>query len=166
MLYKLKETRKNSESGFTLIEILVVVLVIGILAAIAIPVFLNQRQVANDAAVESDAKAVATMVETWMLENPNEPVPWNTGWNRNVIYIGEGANRMSTPLSPGVVMLYRTPDSQIGPGTHLGPSANPEIGVFEIEGAHDNGKQYLAEPVSKRYYYHSKLGGDNSGKTW
>jgi type IV pilus assembly protein PilA len=47
--------RLDSEAGFTLTEILVVILVVGILAAIAIPSFLNQRSRATDAAAKSAA---------------------------------------------------------------------------------------------------------------
>lgn len=60
----------SNEDGFTLIEILVVILIIGILAAIAIPVFLNQRQTANDATAVSDTKNVAMAMQSYFTDNP------------------------------------------------------------------------------------------------
>lgn len=62
----------NTESGFTLIEILVVVLIIGILSAIAIPVFSNQRKTAIDASVASDVKNTAMAIQTYLSSHPNE----------------------------------------------------------------------------------------------
>jgi type IV pilus assembly protein PilA len=56
---------ERDERGFTLIELLVVILIIAILAAIAIPVFLRQREKGYVAAVESALKNAATAEESF-----------------------------------------------------------------------------------------------------
>jgi len=57
--------RVRAEHGFSLIEVLVVILVIGILAAIALPLFIGQRSKGQDADAKSNARNIVSSLEAY-----------------------------------------------------------------------------------------------------
>ena len=61
--------RTSEDHGFTLIEVLVVVLIIGILAAIAIPNFLNQTSKARDGAAKVLVRTAETAAESYATDH-------------------------------------------------------------------------------------------------
>jgi len=74
MLARIRKAMADKEEGFTLIELLVVMIIIGILAAIAIPVFLSQRQKGYDASVKSDLRTLANELESYNTDQQAYPI--------------------------------------------------------------------------------------------
>ena len=69
--YPMRKVRRLNEvdAGFTLVEVLVVAVIIGVLASIAIPVFLNMRTRGHTATAQSDLRNTATAMEAYFADN-------------------------------------------------------------------------------------------------
>lgn len=71
------ESPRQGREGFTLVELLVVVIIIGILSAVAVPIYLNQRKAAWNSTIQSDVKNASLVVETAMTANNGK---FDNGW--------------------------------------------------------------------------------------
>ncbi|MGI9860043.1 prepilin-type N-terminal cleavage/methylation domain-containing protein [Moorella naiadis] len=81
--------------GFTLIELMVVVVIIGILAAIAVPQFMGQSDKAKKAKANADLKTIGSAIEMYYTAENGLPDPNN--WQSNLV---NGKYLASVPKTP------------------------------------------------------------------
>ncbi|MEE9934874.1 MAG: prepilin-type N-terminal cleavage/methylation domain-containing protein [Deltaproteobacteria bacterium] len=65
--------RKSGQKGFTLIELMIVIAIIGILAAIAIPQFVSYRQKGYNTQAKGELKSFYTACQAYFADKPGEP---------------------------------------------------------------------------------------------
>ena len=103
----LQKLRGNSE-GFTLIELMIVIAIIGILAAIAIPNFIAYRNKAFCSAAESDAKSIAATIADYFSIPAHTQISNTDVAN---VYTASGANTFTiTATDPSSVITITVTD--------------------------------------------------------
>jgi prepilin-type N-terminal cleavage/methylation domain-containing protein len=86
----------ENDKGFTLVELLVVMIIIGILAAIAIPVFMNQRAKARDTSTKADVSTLGKEIATYYVDGTKE------------LAVTAGTNQVTLAETPAVAGGFTT----------------------------------------------------------
>jgi type IV pilus assembly protein PilA len=100
---------RGRDDGFTLIEMLVVVVIIGVLAGIAIPLYMNYRKGAENKSAESDVRGAISAVEQFYTENGSVyPINRNGAAGANLtLSLAAGGINQTVTVSPGNVLYFR-----------------------------------------------------------
>jgi len=135
----LQKLRGNNSQGFTLIELMIVIAIIGILAAIAIPNFIAYRDKAYCSKVETDAQNVLAALASYFSE------PENTSINGGVTTLQTQEELVLNGANEGTLI-------EVG-----GVGA----GVFEAQISDGSGRCPRAEDGTLNYYTY--MGTTTSG---
>lgn len=95
MFWKLCKAMKNNKKGFTLVELMVVVVIIGILVAIAIPIYNNVQEGAKIKAHKANVRILSGAATQYFTEQA--PLAASVSWD---VSTGKG-NPAATPAVPG-----------------------------------------------------------------
>lgn len=99
---------KNRFSGFTLIELLIVVAIIAILAAIAVPNFLEAQTRAKVSRVKSDLRTMGTAIETYTIDYGKHPLDYAVAKGDPTLTDKKSGSAVSGILHPGAKLADGT----------------------------------------------------------
>ncbi len=107
--------KQERQSGFTIVELLIVIIIIGILAGLVITQVLGANQQARDTDRKNDINSIATQLEAYFAKTGGYPQAGpatdadsinNSTWRTNNSFnAGDGAKAFSDPMNGSVITL-------------------------------------------------------------
>ncbi|MFC1675693.1 type IV pilin protein [Planctomycetota bacterium] len=131
----------KAKSGFTLVEILIVVVILGILAAIVIPQFTDASTEAKEARLASDLQMMRSQIELYKIQHTDALPDTNS--------YAEFVTAMTVVDSDG-----RGPYMQKIPSNPFAPAAVADTVTFAATADGDNSAGWNLDPTTERFQAH------------
>jgi general secretion pathway protein G len=133
--------RTRRKSGFTLVEILIVVIILGILAAIVIPQFTNASQDARKSNLASQVQTLKSQIELYKLQHKDAVPDLENNWDKLVYYSdinGDATGHLTQPDNTTVPPHNLGPYMQAAPTNPLTASSGVVngVGTGKADGTH------------------------------
>ncbi len=138
---------RTRRTGFTLVEILIVVIILGILAAIVIPQFTNASQDARESSLLSQLQTLRSQIELYKLQHKDKLPDLVTNWDPMTT---------KTNIDGGAVAPL-----DFGPYMQSAPT-NPVNTLVNVT----NGDSGLAGAAADCGFIYDYNGGNGTGRIW
>jgi general secretion pathway protein G len=146
---KMTRIRSTRRKGFTLVEILIVVIILGILAAIVIPQFTNASQNARESSLQSTLQTLRSQIQLYKLQHGDTLPDLVTNWDPLIASTQYGTPQQTygpymqaipvNPMNGNATVL----DGTVATGAAAAPTAASACGfVYDYSGGTGSGLIY------------------------